>query len=231
RVAAPPMARPRRTRVTRPPAWPRWRGGGSDRVFPASLFSTISQQSIRRWSNSRRLDDRRVSAANRSRSRAASGCLPSPIRVAALHLGASILLPGNKMGRRRPNRLGKGCLARSPFRGAPAKTRASKISDLSHCWTRASLGQGSCVRCALEPYPYTVQERASMTTTSVRHNPVSWVIWILVAGAGALGFATIAGVRGEGAQVNAVWMIVAGLCTYAVAYRFYSRWIATRVFG
>jgi len=70
-----------------------------------------------------------------------------------------------------------------------------------------------------------------MTTTSVRHNPVSWVIWILVAGAGALGFATIAGVRGEGAQVNAVWMIVAGLCTYAVAYRFYSRWIATRVFG
>src|SRR5215468_283215 len=122
-------------------------------------------------------------------------------------LGASILLPGNKMGRRRPNRLGKGCLARSPFRGAPAKTRASEISELSHCLTRDSLWQGSCVRCALEPYPYTVQERASMTTTSVRHNPVR-VIWILVAGAGALGFATIAGVRGEGAQVNAVWMIM-----------------------
>ncbi len=56
-----------------------------------------------------------------------------------------------------------------------------------------------------------------------------WLIWPLVAAAGALAFAIIAGFRGEGTQVNAVWMIVAGLCTYAVAYRFYSRWIARRV--
>jgi carbon starvation protein len=62
-------------------------------------------------------------------------------------------------------------------------------------------------------------------------SPLSWVIWVLVALAGAFGFATIAGLRGEGGQVNAIWMIVAGVCTYAVAYRFYSRWIATRVLG
>jgi carbon starvation protein len=68
-----------------------------------------------------------------------------------------------------------------------------------------------------------------MHATTVRHNPVFWVIWALVAVAGAFGFAIIAGLRGEGAQVSAIWMIVAGLCTYAVAYRFYSRWIARRV--
>jgi carbon starvation protein len=58
-----------------------------------------------------------------------------------------------------------------------------------------------------------------------------WIVWPLVAVAGAFGFAVIAGLRGEGARVNAIWMIVAGLCTYAVAYRFYSRWIARRVLG
>src|SRR5205807_718212 len=61
--------------------------------------------------------------------------------------------------------------------------------------------------------------------------PMSWVVWVLVALAGAFGFAMIAGLRGEGASVNAIWMIVAALCSYAVAYRFYSRWIAARVVG
>ncbi len=61
--------------------------------------------------------------------------------------------------------------------------------------------------------------------------PLSWVVWTLVALAGAFGFAMIAGLRGEGASVNAIWMIVAAVCTYAVGYRFYSRWIADRVLG
>ncbi len=60
--------------------------------------------------------------------------------------------------------------------------------------------------------------------------PLGWVVWLLVALAGAFGFAMIAGLRGEGQQVNAIWMIVAGLCTYAIGYRFYSKWIANRVF-
>src|SRR5436305_1820964 len=61
--------------------------------------------------------------------------------------------------------------------------------------------------------------------------PVSWVVWVLVALAGAFGFAMIAGLRGEGASVNAIWMIVAALCSYAVAYRFSARWTAARVVG
>ena len=33
--------------------------------------------------------------------------------------------------------------------------------------------------------------------------------------------------RGE--QVNALWIIVAGLCAFAVSYRFYSKWLASKV--
>src|SRR5205807_2472719 len=35
--------------------------------------------------------------------------------------------------------------------------------------------------------------------------------------------------RGE--SVNAAWRLIAALCSYAVGYRFYSRFLATRVFG
>lgn len=61
--------------------------------------------------------------------------------------------------------------------------------------------------------------------------PVGWAVWILVALIGAFAFAVVAGLRGEGASVNAIWMIVAALCTYAVAYRFYSKWLSRRVLG
>jgi hypothetical protein len=40
---------------------------------------------------------------------------------------------------------------------------------------------------------------------------VRWVFWLAVGIAGAFGFAVVAGLRGHGAQVNAIWMIVAGL--------------------
>ena len=53
------------------------------------------------------------------------------------------------------------------------------------------------------------------------------IFWLLVAalGAGALGFVAIA--RGE--PINAVWLVVASACTYAIGYRFYSRFLAYRV--
>jgi len=53
------------------------------------------------------------------------------------------------------------------------------------------------------------------------------LIWILISliGAGALG--AIAVRRDE--PVNAMWIIVASICVYVVAYRFYSRFIAVRV--
>jgi carbon starvation protein len=53
------------------------------------------------------------------------------------------------------------------------------------------------------------------------------LLWTGIALAGAFALATIAFRRGE--QISGMWLIVAALCTYAVGYRFYSKFIATRV--
>jgi carbon starvation protein len=53
------------------------------------------------------------------------------------------------------------------------------------------------------------------------------LVWTAVAIAGALAFGMIALARGE--TISAAWLIVAGVCSYAAAYRFYGRFIAYRV--
>jgi len=53
------------------------------------------------------------------------------------------------------------------------------------------------------------------------------VIWIAVAVLGALALATVALHRGE--QINAMWLVVAAVCTYALGYRFYSKFIAAKI--
>src|SRR5512143_2015082 len=55
------------------------------------------------------------------------------------------------------------------------------------------------------------------------------LIWVALSLLGAAAFAILALSRGE--TVSAAWVIVAAICTYVVAYRFYARFIATRVFG
>jgi carbon starvation protein len=53
------------------------------------------------------------------------------------------------------------------------------------------------------------------------------VLWTLVSLLGALAYAVVASRRGE--PLNAAWMVVAALCTYAIGIRFYSKWIAAKV--
>jgi len=55
------------------------------------------------------------------------------------------------------------------------------------------------------------------------------IIWSIVSALGAASFAWLALSRGE--PVSAAWLLVAALCTYAVAYRFYSKFIASRIFA
>ncbi|MET0271140.1 MAG: carbon starvation CstA family protein, partial [Sphingomonas sp.] len=57
--------------------------------------------------------------------------------------------------------------------------------------------------------------------------PGAWAGWIAVALAGAVALGVVALRRGE--TVNALWIVVAALCVYAVAYRFYGLFIARRV--
>ena len=51
-------------------------------------------------------------------------------------------------------------------------------------------------------------------------------IWTLVSVVGATAYAVIASRRGE--PLNAAWLIVAAVCTYAIGIRFYSKWIAAK---
>ena len=57
--------------------------------------------------------------------------------------------------------------------------------------------------------------------------PVRAAVWLAVAVCGALSVATIALHRGE--EINALWLVVAAVCSYAIGYRFYSKFIAARV--
>jgi carbon starvation protein len=57
--------------------------------------------------------------------------------------------------------------------------------------------------------------------------PLSNLFWVVLAIAGAWAYATIAFRRGE--PINSAYIILAGLCSYAIGYRFYSKWIAARV--
>ncbi|MFG3440981.1 carbon starvation CstA family protein [Nonomuraea sp. NPDC047897] len=60
-------------------------------------------------------------------------------------------------------------------------------------------------------------------------NVRSIIIWTAVALVGAAGWAVLALSRGE--NVNAVWLLAAALGSYAIAYRFYARFILHRVLG
>src|SRR5258706_1835764 len=53
------------------------------------------------------------------------------------------------------------------------------------------------------------------------------LIWIAVAASGAVSVSVIALRRSE--SINAMWLVVAAGCCYALGYRFYSNFIATKV--
>src|SRR5881296_4335346 len=53
------------------------------------------------------------------------------------------------------------------------------------------------------------------------------VFWLLLALAGAWAYGTLALHRGE--HLNSAYILIAAACSYAIGYRVYSKWIATRV--
>ena len=67
---------------------------------------------------------------------------------------------------------------------------------------------------------------SSPAPTSRLLTQVPWIA-IAVLGAGAL--ATVALNKGE--TISAAWLLTAAVCTYLIAYRFYSRFIASDIFG
>ncbi len=53
------------------------------------------------------------------------------------------------------------------------------------------------------------------------------LVWLAVAGVGAWTYATLAFHRGE--PLSSAYIVLAALCSYAIGYRFYSKWIAARL--
>ncbi|MET0984737.1 MAG: carbon starvation CstA family protein [Steroidobacteraceae bacterium] len=53
------------------------------------------------------------------------------------------------------------------------------------------------------------------------------ILWALIALVGAFALGGIALHRGE--PINALWIVVAAVCVYAIGYRFYSAWLAATV--
>ena len=63
--------------------------------------------------------------------------------------------------------------------------------------------------------------------TPAMPKPLQILIWIAISalGAGSVAFSALH----KGETINALWIVVAGLCSFAVAYRFYSKWLITKV--
>src|SRR6476619_3711446 len=81
--------------------------------------------------------------------------------------------------------------------------------------------------------PYRVVSQRWFRLTSSRAASLStmslWkkLLWIAVSLLGLLALVVLAISRGE--QISALWIVTAGLCAFAVSYRFYSKWLATKV--
>ncbi|MGZ4527478.1 MAG: carbon starvation CstA family protein [Mycobacterium sp.] len=78
----------------------------------------------------------------------------------------------------------------------------------------------SYIHTSEELPPVAIVDRSPIT---VRHK----IVFATVAVIGAVAWAIIAFARGE--TVNAVWLVVAAICTYVIGFRFYARLIETKI--
>jgi carbon starvation protein len=83
-----------------------------------------------------------------------------------------------------------------------------------------TVGDITYVRTDPDLPPVAIIDRSSITT---RHKIVFGVIALL----GAIAWAMIAFFRGE--TVNAVWFVIAAICTYLIGFRFYARLIEMKI--
>jgi carbon starvation protein len=67
----------------------------------------------------------------------------------------------------------------------------------------------------------------TLTEARSRMNPRSVLIWTTVSVVGAVAWGVLALSRGE--NVSAIWLVAAALGSYAIAYRFYARFIVRKV--
>lgn len=86
--------------------------------------------------------------------------------------------------------------------------------------TEETRGKVTFIRTDPDLPPVAIIDRSPITP---RHKLMFGSIALL----GAVAWAVIAGVRGE--TVNAVWFVIAALCTYVIGYRFYARLVELKI--
>jgi carbon starvation protein len=77
---------------------------------------------------------------------------------------------------------------------------------------------------------FTIDHRPAVGDGEPMRQRISWgslLAWAAVVAAGVGAFAAIALGRGE--PVSAIWLVVASVCVFAIAYRFHSAWLMARV--
>ena len=102
--------------------------------------------------------------------------------------------------------------------------RRAKIKDNSRICLRLT---GSAVRLPFASLPLISARIPFERLRFPVKKFVSLLVWLGVALLGAFGYWTIATQRHE--PVNSGFILIAALCTYAIGYRFYSKWIAAQV--
>src|SRR5664279_2751717 len=95
---------------------------------------------------------------------------------------------------------------------SPAPTESGRIEETD--------GDITYVRTDADLPPVAVIDRSPITT---KHKIVFSVIALI----GAIAWAVIAFFRGE--TVNAVWFVIAAICTYVIGFRFYARLIEMKL--
>ncbi len=91
---------------------------------------------------------------------------------------------------------------------------------------RSHRGSGGGPGAVLEPdpnLPPTGLDDDVVDAEARRWTPARIAVWSAIALLGGVAWVVIAVVRGE--TVNAIWFVFAAVCTYLIAYRFYSRYI------
>ena len=65
--------------------------------------------------------------------------------------------------------------------------------------------------------------------TAANRSLADWLVWIAISIVGAVSLAVMALYRGE--TINALWLVTAAVAVYLIAFRFYARYVETRVLG
>lgn len=76
-------------------------------------------------------------------------------------------------------------------------------------------------------FPLLIEGRGLSSLTTLMPKPLRLLTWLAISalGAGSVAFSALH----QGETINALWIVVAGICSFAVAYRFYSKWLMTKV--